>query len=259
MLQIARHEQILSALARQEVLSVTEAARRFGASAATTRRDFDELARQNLVRRVRGGIRSAKPLAADILPFAMRELHFAKEKSAVAARAAQLLRPGEVVFIDGGTTTSLISHHLPNFPIRVITNSVLLAASLEERRGAYPDLEVYMTGGFLYPTAGLLVGPNAIGCLAQYRADWAFLAAAGVTVDGIFNSNEMMVETERKMIEHARQVCVLTDHSKLGREAMCQVTTLDMIDKLVTDRHPESGTILERIAAAGVEVIELDV
>lgn len=258
MIQLERHERIIGYLSQHDVLSVTDAVTLFEASPATIRRDFNEMAQQNLVRRVRGGIKIAKPLAGDILPFALREVRFSQEKEALCRRAAQLLRPGEVVIIDGGTTTFFISQFMPDFPLRVITNSLRLAGALEERRVERSNLEIYITGGYLYPNSGILLGPNSISSLQQYHAHWAFLSVGGITDQGIFNTNELVVETERTMLEHADKVVVLADHSKLGLHAMCTVCPLARIDILITDAWPEHAPLLAKIADAGVEVVTVN-
>lgn len=255
MIQLERHERIIAYLTQHEVLSVADAVTIFNASPATIRRDFNEMAQQNLVRRVRGGIKIAKPLAGDVLPFALRELRYSQEKEALAESAAGLLRPGEVVIIDGGTTTYFLSHYLPDFPLRVITNSLRLAAALEEKRMDRATLEVYITGGYLYPNSGLLLGPNSVSSLQQYHAHWAFIAVGGINEHGISNTNELVVETERMMIEHADKVVILADHSKIGKHAMCTVCGIDMIDILITDVFPENDPVLKKIAEAGVEIL----
>lgn len=255
MIQLERHERIIAYLSQHDVISVSDAVRLFQASPATIRRDFNEMAQQNLVRRVRGGIKIAKPLAGDILPFSLREVRYSLEKEALCARAVQMLRPGEVVIIDGGTTTFFMSAHLPDFPLRIISNSLRLAAALEERRVERSNLEVYITGGYLYPNSGVLLGPNSVSSLQQYHAHIAFVSVGGITENGISNTNELVVETERTMLEHANRVIVLADHSKLGVHAMCHVCALDQIDVLITDDWPDSQPLLRKIAEAGVEVV----
>ncbi len=193
----------------------------------------------------------------DMIPFALREVQYSDAKEALAGRAAKLLNPGDAVIVDGGTTTFHLASCLPSFPLHIITNSLRLASVLDEKSRHHKGLEVFLTGGYLYPNSGLLVGPGAQSSLAQYHARWAFLSVGGLTTDGLFNTNELVVETERRMIASAERVAVLADASKINRHAMCQVCTLDEIDCLVTNHSEENSDTLKRFEDAGVEVIRV--
>ncbi len=87
--------------------------------------------------------------------------------------------------------------------MRIITNSVGLVAQLEARGKMHPQLEIYVTGGVLYPRSGLLLGPRTEASISEYHAHWAFLSAGGMTERGSFNTNELVVGTERAMIRSA--------------------------------------------------------
>jgi len=259
MIQQLRHERMIDYLNAHEILSVEEAMALFAASPATIRRDFNDLAAQGLVQRVRGGIKLVRAGGQPMLPFSLREVRHSREKEALARRAAGLLRPGDVIFIDGGTTTFHLGGCLPDIPLCLITNSLRLAAALEERRAERARWDICVTGGFIYPhSGGLLLGPTAQASLAQYHAHWAFLSAGGVAEGGITNTNELVVDTERIMIGHAEKTVILADHSKIGKYALCHVCPLDRVDFLITDEWPESTELLSKFGAAGVEVLLLD-
>jgi DeoR/GlpR family transcriptional regulator of sugar metabolism len=248
-----RHDRIVQTLATQTVLSLRDAIRLTGASEPTIRRDFVALADAGVLRRVRGGVRAVD--SAGMAPFALREMTFSDEKQRVARRACALLRSGDVVFVDGGTTTFHLSTCLPAVPLRVITNSIRLADALDEQSRRHAGLEIFLTGGFVHPGSGLLVGPGAVASITAYRANWAFLSVGGLTVEGLSNTNEQVVESERRMIEHAARVAVLADHSKLARHAMCHVCPLDQIDVLVTDQAVIDERLTEALTAARVDTV----
>jgi len=254
MLQSERQDRILGYLLEHDYLTVPEAAKVFQASPATVRRDFDELAGRQLVRRVHGGIRPAGKQIQGMEPFSLRELRFSQEKNALAREAVKRLESGNVVFIDGGTTTFHLGLCLPEIDLRVITNSVRLARVLEEKNPVTANWEIYVTGGYLYPKSGILLGPSAEAGLGQYHADWAFLSVGGVTAAGISNTNELVVESERVMMRNSEKVAVLADHSKLGKNAMCHVCGLGEIDLLITDAWPQDETILQAVKEQGVEL-----
>jgi len=227
---------------------------RFEASVATIRRDFNQLARTGLVRRVRGGIQLLEE--NQTMPFAVREVRESVEKMVVARKAVGLLRSGNVVFVDGGTTTLQLASCLPTFPLRLITNSLSLAAAIENRALALSRLEVFLTGGYLPPGSGLLVGPRAQAGIAHYHADWALVAACGINEDGIFNDNEHVVESERMMISRAEKVAVLVDHTKIEKHGMCKIADLESLDMLITDEPLASDSPLAvALAEKGVAVM----
>jgi DeoR/GlpR family transcriptional regulator of sugar metabolism len=256
-MQQQRFSRILAHLAAHEFLSGGEAARLLQASPATVRRDFRDLAAQGLVHRSRGGVRRAGPAVDGMSPFPLREVRFSKEKAALARHAAGLLRPSDVVMVDGGTTTYHLAASLPAFPLRVITNSLRLAAALSEHGWQRRALEVFLTGGYLYPQASILLGPQAVNALSQYHAHWCFLSAEGVSEAGLSNTNEMVVEVERVMMARAGKVVVLADHSKLGVRSMAHLCRLEDIDLLVTDAHPASAEFLAHARGVGIEVAEV--
>lgn len=259
MIQEQRRDRILAYLADHEFVSVEEAGRLMDASAATVRRDFNFLAKRELVQRTRGGVRRAGSGANGMTPFALREVRYTKEKAALARRAVALLSPGDVIIVDGGTTTFHLAPCLPTFPLRLITNSVRLASALGDKRLGESQIEVFLTGGYLYPQSSLLIGPQARASLSQYHADWSFLSVGGINEKGIYNTNELVVETERIMMENVDQVVILADHSKIGGRAMCYLCGLDKVDILITDTWPQNEEMLQEFRETGLEVITVDV
>lgn len=255
MIQLERIQIMLSHLAQNPILTVERAVEVTQSSLATIRRDFAQMADDGIARRVRGGIALTQPRPGEMSPLKLREVQNPAGKRALAALAATLLQPGDVVIVDGGTTTLMLAEVLPDIPLRIITNSVGLVAQLEARGRAHPQLEIYVTGGVLYPRSGLLLGPRTEASIAEYNARWAFLSAGGVTERGSFNTNELVVGTERAMIRSAEKVVVLADHSKIGRRALCAGAHIEEINMLVTDAWEPNEPILKMIEEAGVEVL----
>ncbi len=254
-----RHDQILAYLEEHRYLTVDEAVPLFDASPATIRRDFNLLAEEELVERSRGGLRYHEPNNKIMAPFSMREVQFSREKDAVARRAVELIEPDDVIIIDGGTTTFHIAGYLPSFPLRVITNSLRLASTLGEKGLRESLVDVFMVGGYLYPQSSLVLGEKTRDAISQYHARFAFLSVGGITEYGIYNTNELVVETEMAMIEHAERAIILADHSKIGKRAMCRLVGLDRIDVLITDRWPDNEEMLGEIEKTGTRVVIVDV
>jgi DeoR/GlpR family transcriptional regulator of sugar metabolism len=248
-----RQARILDRLETKGSLSVEDAVKILKVSSATVRRDFAGLVLDRKAERFHGGLRRLRGYWEEI-SLASREALHSREKSEIARHAAGLLRPGDVLMVDGGTSTLYLARHLPVVPLRVITNSLQLAVELAEKRAHDARLEVFLTGGFLQPLSSMLGGAQTKASLAQYHANWAFLSAGGVTTEGVFNTSELVVESEQAMIANADRVVLLADHSKLGQQAMCRVCGLDGIDLLVTDRWEEHQSLYESLRQAGLEV-----
>lgn len=203
------------------------------------RRDFLALEEAGFARREWGKLVALEAEREPAMePFYRREVQDIEVKQRIARAATTLLRTGDVVIVDGGTTTLQLVPHLAPLAIKIITNSIAIAYSLDRQRANQNGAEVYLTGGFLYPDSFLLVGPQAKASLRAYRADWTFLSAAGANQRGITNSNELVVETEQIMIEQSKQTALLVDHSKFGKEAMTPLCGWHEITHLVTDVAP---------------------
>ncbi len=249
-----RQQQMLRYLEEHDYLSVEEATRLYEASPATIRRDFTTLAQNRLAERTRGGMNRVQPAAGEALPFGLRQVQYTAEKAALARHAVKLLEPDDVIIVDGGTSTFHLVRYLPDFPLRIITNSLRLAAGLDEERFGKSAWEVLLVGGNLYPGSGLLIGPQASANLAQYHARWAFLSAEGVCEDGVYNTNEFVAECERIMVRNAEQVVLLADPGKIGQKAMCHVCGFDQIDYLITVEQQGTAPMLATIEQQGVNI-----
>lgn len=252
MIPAERLRRIAAHLESHDVLAVDEACRLLGASPATIRRDFAELVAAGRAERHHGGVGRLRRDALAMVPLAARAVQHPAEKQAIAACAAGLLDSGQAVFVDGGTSTLQLADHLGAVPLRIITNSLRLAAALGAATYAAP-IEVHLTGGYLLSRGGLLIGPQARQGIVAYHADWAFLSVGGIGEDGVFNTDELVQDLEREMIAHADRVAVLADRSKLGRRSLCRVCGLDAIDVLITDTGADQGQVAA-IRRAGVQV-----
>jgi len=247
-----RQDQILELLAERGTLHVNDAVDALGCSAVTARRDFAQLASMNLAERTHGGVRLPRPSA--IAPLRVRRVRQLEAKQAIARAFTAMLRPHDVVFVDGGSTTLQIASALPAMPLRIVTNSLELALSLETQAPSRSALEIHLTGGTLEPDTGLLVGPGALSSLAQYKARFAVFSCSGVTHDGVYNTNDPVVASERMMLANADRAVLLADHTKVGRHAMHRVCELAQVGLVVTDTADAAETLRE--AGASVKLAE---
>ena len=252
-----RQRQILELLREgEQELAVDDACARFGASAATIRRAFAQLAAEGRVEKTWGGVRLKAGAAEPAGPAAFhhRLTENAAEKRAIAEAAAALLEDGDVVMIDGGTTTYQLCEFIALKRIRIITNSLVIAQAVDRLKGRQRGAEIYLTGGILQPESSVFSGPPAEAFLKRYHARWAFLSAAGVDAKEATNHNEAVLASERLMIEQSERVALLVDHTKLGQRAMCSLCSLAKVDHLFTGATPEGRKLARAHAGAKLQI-----
>jgi DeoR/GlpR family transcriptional regulator of sugar metabolism len=245
-----RQRQILDLLHADPELGVDDACLRLRASPATIRREFAQLAAEGRVEKTWGGVRLKISDASPAGPAAFhhRLTENAAEKRAIAEAASALLEDGDVVMIDGGTTTYQLCEFIALKPIRIITNSLVIAQAVDRLKGRQRGAEIYLTGGILQPESGVLSGPPAEAFLKRYHARWVFLSAAGVDAKEATNHHEAVLASERLMIEQSERVALLVDHTKLGRRAMCPLCSLAKVDHLFTGETAEGRKLARRKA-----------
>lgn len=235
-----RKQEILDLLRERNALTVEEVCKHFDISPATVRRSFVSLAEEGLAAKTWGGIKLI-PAHRGMGPTRLRLNHMLEEKQWIAAEAAALVDEGSVVFIDGGSTTFQMAQHLASRNVRIVTNSILVAHEIDRLRVDSDGAEVFLTGGFLYPRSGLLVGSEAVKSIRGYNAAAAFLSAGGIHDNGATNNHHLVVEVERAMLEAAARVYVLADHTKFGHLEMVHECSWNEIDAIITDKAPDHG------------------
>ncbi|MET9673152.1 DeoR/GlpR family DNA-binding transcription regulator [Streptomyces sp. NPDC006482] len=265
---MSKHERwntLLELLAASGKVEVEEAATTLAVSAATIRRDLDELAEQQLLVRTRGGA-VAHGVSYE-LPLRYKSARHASEKQRIAAATADLVAPGEVVGLNGGTTTTEVARALalrfasgrPEGPgavaagpaLTVVTNALNIAGELAVR----PQIKIVTTGGVARPQTYELVGPLTVGVLNEVVLDVVVLGVDGVDPElGVMAHQEDEASISRLFAERSSRVVVVTDSSKMGRRAFARICGLDRIDLLVTDTGI-SAEAVEQLTEAGVEVL----
>lgn len=248
-----RHQDILSLLAANGRVSVTELASRFDVTVETIRRDLTALDRAGALRKVHGGAVPAPVLAVPETAVAARETQAAGAKQAIAAAAlASLdLKPGASLLLDAGTSVAALARLLPSgLDLTVITSSVLTAAALAPRE----DLSVRVLGGQVRGLTQATVGAEALTFLARLHVDVAVLGANGLTERGASTPDPGEAAVKAAITTAARRTVLLADASKLGQDHLVAFATLEQVDLLVTDAVP-SAPLAAALAAADTEVL----
>lgn len=231
-----RRSLILSHVTRDGEARVEDLASRFGVSVETIRRDLAHLAKKGEVLKLHGVVRRA-PLVREP---AYRDRMAARsaEKARAAAHLAALVRPGETVFIDTGSTTLACAQALAGVArLTCITNSIAVAEALG-RSGA----QVFLLGGAYVAANGQSVGPIVLEQASRFRADRAILTVAGLEARaGATDADFDEAQVARAMIAQAGMTVVVADSDKFGRRAAFAVCPLTEIDMVVSEAGPQTG------------------
>ncbi|MBI5395453.1 MAG: DeoR/GlpR transcriptional regulator [Verrucomicrobia bacterium] len=244
-----RQRRIEALLGQHEFADLATLARELQASESTVRRDLDQLAAKGVLKRTHGGAMTVEHKTEE-LNFLVRDTRQADEKDLIGRAAAALVQDGMAVIVDGGTTTYHVAKHLGGKRIQVVTNS-LPAANLFINSSS---VETIVTGGFIYPRLGVLLGPVAEECLSTVHADIAIMSCGGVTPEGFTNSNNLIVAVQLKMMAVASRVVLCIDHTKFGRRALSPFAPLEKVHTVITDKATSRSQIA-MLQKHGVEVI----
>jgi len=251
-----RHLNILNILRESPTESIKDLAARLGVSQSTIRRDLDELEVQGLARRVFGGAILEKQ-ALNEPPFELREILHASEKDKISCAAAEFISDGDMIFIDGGTTTQFIVPYLSTKKdLTVVTCGLNIAYELNR----FDNITTFVVGGELHKDSHSISGTLAVAILDIYkfRFSKAFMTANAISAEhGVTNRILDRIPLKRKAMESCQQSIFLLDGSKIGKAALGQIAPIANVSVLVTDvSAPEKE--LNKIRAQGVDIRIVD-
>lgn len=229
MLLQERRQHVLELITRQGFATLGDLARTLGVSESTLRRDLAYWQDQGLLKRIHGGAMfTGDP---SLPPLEERSGQQLTEKRAIAWAAVERIRDGDAILLDGGTTTLEVARLLVNRPLQIVTNSLPIAQLLSGSR----ETDLIMLGGYVYPKTGVALGPLLVRMLEDVHVQTALMSVSGITPKGLFNSNVLLVESERAIMRCADEVVVLADHTKFNRPALAHLCELAAIDTLIAD------------------------
>lgn len=256
MLEETRLHRIRALLTTFNQVSTEKIIQHLGVSRETVRRDVLKLEALGALRRVHGGIVATAPEAEP--PLAVRNTVREKEKQAIARAAAQQLRPGQTLFIDAGSTTSLLADELLSMPgITVITNSLTVALKLSspETEQALQH-EVILLGGSMGIAAQATSGALTVSELSRYRADVALLSPVGIdSRAGASSFSHHEAAVAGAMARYAGQCVILADHGKIGVTSRVIYAAPDEIDLIITDANAAAHPDLAPLQAGSARLI----
>lgn len=224
-------ERILEILTRRGYQSVGELAEELQVSEMTIRRYLERLEQRELVRRTHGGAYAGQDvIEAD---FRFRETVHAAEKEAIGRKAFSLIQPGESVFIDSGTTPSMLALAMTNTKrIIVVTNSLVVARALENKT----NIQTILLGGSIDGITHSMTGPLAEQAIGRFRFKTAFLGASAIDLnEGFSQSSFQDLPAKLKAARQSQRVIVLADSSKLNRQVAFVFMKIGEAHAIITD------------------------
>ena len=244
-----REKVILDRLSSDGSVSVTILAKELGLSEVTIRGDFKVLEEKGWINRTRGG--AAPALHRDILE---RQRVYPERKNAIARAAAELVRDGDVIMIEAGTTTALIAKYLAGKrDIHIVTNSTLVFSYAR----MYPNLQITMTGGEFRRNTESLVGPIALETIGRLNVRLAFVGTDGFSLErGITTHLMEGAEIVKAMKSNAQTTILIADSSKYGKTGFSNVLPLSSMDLILTDMDLDDQAE-KSLSEAGINITKV--
>jgi DeoR family transcriptional regulator, ulaG and ulaABCDEF operon transcriptional repressor len=253
-----RDRVILNLLEEQRFVSFRELSRRLSASAATLRRDLERLQDAGKLKRVRGGAQLGTD--AEVTGFHLQGVPFNENvnrnrnaKEAIGKAAAELCRPGEAVIIDGGSTTLQMCPYLESLRLQVLTNSLHIVSALLQQ----PNTGVSIPGGVVFREQNIVLDPFVDATTRIFHASRMFIGAAAVSRHGLMQSDIILVQAERKLLNLADQLIALIDSSKFAASAGHLLCELTRVHTLITDTGIDDASA-KMVEGAGVKLVTVN-
>ncbi|MFA6313028.1 MAG: DeoR family transcriptional regulator [Sterolibacterium sp.] len=244
-----RQEELLGLVRQEGYVSVDDLAQRFDVTTQTIRRDINQLAEQNLLRRYHGG--AGLPSSIENIAYTQRQVQNSAEKERIAALVASQIPNDTSLILNIGTTTEAVAKALYNHRgLRVVTNNLNVAAIL----AGNPDNEIIVVGGMVRSVDRGIIGEATMDFIRQFKVDIGIIGVSSIEPDGTlryFDYRE--VKVAQTIIGQSRKTWLVVDHSKFGRDAMVRFGDLSQIDAIFTDAPPppamkavlrEAGTVV---------------
>ncbi|GAA4655539.1 DeoR/GlpR family DNA-binding transcription regulator [Arthrobacter cryoconiti] len=248
MLADARRTEIVATVSRERVVRVSDLAELFGVSLVTVRRDIDVLDDAGLLQKIHGGAKLPGGAGTHEPGFELKSTQGTAEKHAIAQEAMLHVSEGMAIGLSAGTTTWALAKELSTMKnLTVVTNSVRIADVFQQSGSR---VSVILTGGERTPSDAL-VGPIATASVRSLHLDVLFLGVHGVDADAGFTTpNVLEAEMNRALLDAARTVVVLADHSKWGTVGISTIAALEDVDEVISDEFlglEAQRTLRERV------------
>lgn len=246
----ARHQDIIALTKERGRVDVESLAEHFDVTPQTIRRDLNELCEQNYLGRIHGGAVYLSGVAN--FAYNSRRLIAVESKQRIGEAAAALIPDNASIMLNIGTTTEQVAKSLSHHKgLMAITNNINIANILLES----PETEVLVAGGMARRSDGGIVGAMAVDFIKQFKVDYAIIGVSAIDEDGsLLDFDYREVRVSQAILEHARQVVLVSDGMKFERNAPVCIGHLSQISVFVTDVKPPA-TIIDLCNSNGIELI----
>lgn len=246
-----RRQHIAQILGEQQRVTVPELSQYFSVSEVTIRKDLAWLEANKLAVRTHGGAVLASSHSTE-MGFDVRERLQHNEKERIGAAAASYIQDGETIALDASTTAHSMTQFLKaKRELTIVTNGLRIGMELINT----PGVSVLIPGGMLRQESFSVVGTWGKSVLQQIHISKAFLGARGFTFnEGLTDVNSEEVELKRAVVEAAKEVVAIIDHSKWGQIAFATFCPLERIKTIITDAKAPTH-LIEQARSKGIEVI----
>ena len=247
-----RRALILRLLEQKEEVLVTELSRQTGISEVTIRKDLTILQNRHLLLRTRGGaMRKPVENQNEDTTIAKKRMFNFKEKERIGEEAVKMIKDGDFIMLDSGTTTLEVARHLDRFKhLRILTNAMNIATELMN----YKRFDVVLLGGNVRTNSLSTVGPLALNVLRNFSGYKLFLGVDSFSIEnGVSTPSLEEALLNQIMIQQAAQVIAVFDSSKFNKRSYVHVGNVNELDCIITDQAIPSG-MSAKLKSAGVEV-----
>jgi len=249
MLTLDRKQQLLARLKRDGRLIAKDLSQEIGVSEDTIRRDLRDLAQEGLLQRVHGGALPASPAVVD---FAHREEIRHEGKVAIGRAAAAMIRPGQIVILDGGTTSREIARHLPrDLQVTVVTHSPTIALELLH----HPAAEVILLGGRFFKHSVVAVGAACLEAISKIRAHTFFMGVTGVHPQAGLTTGDFEEAAVKRALSHAAaDTYVLASAEKVNAASPYLVLSITEVSGIITEKNV-ADSLMQPYADLGITIV----
>ena len=240
-----RYEQILEMLRTRGDVTVGYLAKKLYVSPSTIRRDYQVLESRGLLHHTYG--KATLNYGEEVgLPILLRRKNMPEAKLNIGKRAAELIREGDIIFIDASSTALCIVEHLSRFKhLTVVTNGIHTLEQLEHLN----NLTVYSLGGLRMNNSMALTGQFAIDNLSRLHIDKCFFSTTGISTDGrLLDALEPEHNVLSALLSRSKTKVYLCDSSKIGKTYLLELCNIGEVDYVISDADffglvtpPENG------------------
>lgn len=229
MYQKERIDLILKILRENGYVNVKYLCDTIGYSKATINRDLNFMAKQKLIIRSYGGV---ELIEKQDIPLRFRYHKMKKEKKRICKAAAELVKDGDVIFLNPSSTTEYIAPYLVDKKnITVITSNIALVAYLSD----FPEIKTICLGGEIFEPPAMLGGDLCVKNALEYKADKFFFSTHGINDNGELGGGGRYNLITNVMAHNSKEVIYLVDHEKVNLPSKSVIMTADSVDIIITD------------------------